>query len=151
MARAHDFNRALTRTIEPTGGPGVELATLEDAARFVGLLRTSEGKEGDKSEKEDEMTTKIPQFALKGLEDIEVTSDNSFVYIAVKGLGGFMLSKECAEVLAMHIHDTIREHDVRTYPEPTNDDPPFRRITAISPLPARGAARCLAIASPRAL
>ena len=33
MARAHDFKRALTRAIEPTGGPGVELATLEDAAR----------------------------------------------------------------------------------------------------------------------
>jgi hypothetical protein len=25
--------------IEPTGGPGVELATLEDAARFVGLMK----------------------------------------------------------------------------------------------------------------
>jgi hypothetical protein len=112
MAPVQDFKLALTRVIEPTGGPGVELATLEDAARFVGLLRTSEGKEGDKSEKEDEMTTKNHQFALKGLEDIEVTSDNSFVYIAVKGLGGFMLSKECAEVLAMHIHDTIKEHDV---------------------------------------
>jgi hypothetical protein len=30
---------ALSRVIEPTGGPGVELATLEDAARFVALLR----------------------------------------------------------------------------------------------------------------
>jgi hypothetical protein len=39
MAQAHDFKRALTRTIEPTGGPGVELATLADAARFVALLR----------------------------------------------------------------------------------------------------------------
>jgi predicted acylesterase/phospholipase RssA len=38
MAQAHDFKRALTRLIEPTGGPGVELATLEDAARFVRLL-----------------------------------------------------------------------------------------------------------------
>jgi hypothetical protein len=36
----YDFKRARTRTIEPTGGPGVELATLEDAARFVGLLRS---------------------------------------------------------------------------------------------------------------
>jgi hypothetical protein len=35
----HNFQRALTRTIEPTGGPGVELATLADAARFVALLR----------------------------------------------------------------------------------------------------------------
>ena len=31
--------RALTRVIEPTGGPGAELVTLEDAARFVGLMR----------------------------------------------------------------------------------------------------------------
>jgi len=30
---------ALARVIEPTGGPGAELATLEDAARFVGLMR----------------------------------------------------------------------------------------------------------------
>jgi len=30
---------ALTRVIEPTGGPGVELPTLEDAARFVALLK----------------------------------------------------------------------------------------------------------------
>ena len=36
-----DFTRKLARTIEPTGGPGVELETLEDAARFVGLLRPS--------------------------------------------------------------------------------------------------------------
>jgi hypothetical protein len=34
-----DFRLGLTRVIEPTGGPGVELATLEDAARFVGLLK----------------------------------------------------------------------------------------------------------------
>jgi hypothetical protein len=39
MAPAHDFKLALTRVIEPTGGPGAELATLEDAARFVGLMR----------------------------------------------------------------------------------------------------------------
>jgi hypothetical protein len=38
MAHAANFKLALTRAIEPTGGPGVELATLEDAARFVGLL-----------------------------------------------------------------------------------------------------------------
>jgi len=37
--RAYDFKLALTRVIEPTGGPGAELATLEDAARFVGLMR----------------------------------------------------------------------------------------------------------------
>jgi hypothetical protein len=40
MAHAANFKLALTRGIEPTGGPGVELATLENAARFVGLLRT---------------------------------------------------------------------------------------------------------------
>ena len=40
MAHAANFKIALTRAIEPTGGPGVELATLEDAARFVGLLRS---------------------------------------------------------------------------------------------------------------
>jgi hypothetical protein len=35
VAPAHDFKPKLTRTIEPTGAPGVELATL---ARFVGLM-----------------------------------------------------------------------------------------------------------------
>ena len=39
MAPAYDFKLALTRVIEPTGGPGAELVTLEDAARFVGLMR----------------------------------------------------------------------------------------------------------------
>jgi hypothetical protein len=39
MAPAYDFKLALTRVIEPTGGPGAELATLEDAARYVGLMR----------------------------------------------------------------------------------------------------------------
>jgi hypothetical protein len=33
------FRRRLTRRIEPTGGPGVELVTLEDAARFMGHMR----------------------------------------------------------------------------------------------------------------
>jgi hypothetical protein len=36
MPPAYDFKLALTRVIEPTEGPGAELATLEDAARFVG-------------------------------------------------------------------------------------------------------------------
>jgi hypothetical protein len=36
---AYDFKLALTRVIEPTGGPGAELATLEDATRFVGLMK----------------------------------------------------------------------------------------------------------------
>jgi hypothetical protein len=39
MAHAPNFKLALTRAIEPTGGPGVELSTLEDAARFVAMLR----------------------------------------------------------------------------------------------------------------
>jgi hypothetical protein len=39
MPSAYDLKLALTRVIEPTGGPGAELATLEDAARFVGLMR----------------------------------------------------------------------------------------------------------------
>jgi hypothetical protein len=44
MAHAPNFRLALTRVIVPTDGPtgepGLELATLGDAARFVGLLRT---------------------------------------------------------------------------------------------------------------
>jgi hypothetical protein len=35
----HDFSLKLTRVIEPKEGPGVELATLEDAARFMGYMR----------------------------------------------------------------------------------------------------------------
>jgi len=38
-ARDPDFTRKLARMIEPTGGPGVELATLADAARFMGKMR----------------------------------------------------------------------------------------------------------------
>jgi hypothetical protein len=34
----HDFSLELTRVIEPKGGPGIELATLEDAARFMGKM-----------------------------------------------------------------------------------------------------------------
>ena len=37
---AYDFKVALTRTIEPTGRPGIELATLADAARFVGQMKS---------------------------------------------------------------------------------------------------------------
>jgi len=40
MAPAYDLKLALTRVIEPTGGPGAELATLEDAARFIGQMKT---------------------------------------------------------------------------------------------------------------
>ena len=39
MPKGHDFKLAPTRVTEPTGGPGAELATLEDAARFIGLMR----------------------------------------------------------------------------------------------------------------
>jgi hypothetical protein len=35
----HDFSLKLGRVIERKGGPGVELATLEDAARFMGKMR----------------------------------------------------------------------------------------------------------------
>jgi hypothetical protein len=37
--RCKYFRSKLARRIEPTGGPGVELVTLEDAARFIGHLR----------------------------------------------------------------------------------------------------------------
>jgi len=40
MAHAPNFKLPLTRVIVPTAGPGAELATLEDAARFVRLLRS---------------------------------------------------------------------------------------------------------------
>jgi hypothetical protein len=40
MAPQYDFKLALTRTIEPTGGPAIELATLADAARFVGQMKS---------------------------------------------------------------------------------------------------------------
>ena len=39
MAHAANFKLALTRTIKPTAGPAVELATLEDAARFIALMK----------------------------------------------------------------------------------------------------------------
>jgi hypothetical protein len=39
MFKAHDFTRKLARLIEPTGGPGVELLTLEDAARFIAAMK----------------------------------------------------------------------------------------------------------------
>jgi hypothetical protein len=35
----HDFSLKLTRVVEPKEGPGVELATLEDGARFMGHMR----------------------------------------------------------------------------------------------------------------
>jgi hypothetical protein len=39
MAPEYNFRLALTRKIEPTAGPGVALATLADAARFVALMK----------------------------------------------------------------------------------------------------------------
>ena len=39
VAKAPDFKLALAHPIEPTGGPGVSLVTLEDAARFIGLMK----------------------------------------------------------------------------------------------------------------
>jgi hypothetical protein len=36
---AYDFKLALTRVIEPTRGPAVELLTLQDAARFIGQMK----------------------------------------------------------------------------------------------------------------
>jgi hypothetical protein len=38
MTKVHDFKVALTRVIKPAGGPGVKMATLGDAARFVGWI-----------------------------------------------------------------------------------------------------------------
>jgi hypothetical protein len=35
MEKAYDFEPALTRGIEPAGGPDVELATLADVAKFA--------------------------------------------------------------------------------------------------------------------
>ena len=37
--RCEYFPSKLSRRIEPAGGPGVELVTLEDAARFMGHMR----------------------------------------------------------------------------------------------------------------
>jgi len=39
MAKRPNFKRALARAIEPTGGPGAILGTLEDAERFMGLMQ----------------------------------------------------------------------------------------------------------------
>jgi len=39
MLPAYDFNLALTRVIEPTRGPRAELATLQDATRFIGQMK----------------------------------------------------------------------------------------------------------------
>jgi hypothetical protein len=38
MEPAYDFKLALTRVITATVGPGAELATLGDAAKFVGAM-----------------------------------------------------------------------------------------------------------------
>ena len=39
MAKAPDFKLALAHPIKPKGGPGVLLVTLEDAVRFIGLMK----------------------------------------------------------------------------------------------------------------
>jgi hypothetical protein len=39
MPAAHDFKLALTRPIEPTRGPAVELLTIADAARFLRQMK----------------------------------------------------------------------------------------------------------------
>jgi hypothetical protein len=39
MTPEYDFKLALTRVIEPTGAPGIELAALANAARFVGRMK----------------------------------------------------------------------------------------------------------------
>jgi hypothetical protein len=38
MAKAPHFKRLLAHPIKPTGGPAVLLVTLEDAAKFIGLM-----------------------------------------------------------------------------------------------------------------
>jgi hypothetical protein len=38
MAKVPDFKRLLAHPISPAGGPRVLLATLEDAAKFIGLM-----------------------------------------------------------------------------------------------------------------
>jgi hypothetical protein len=40
MVNAPYFKLALTRAVGSIGGPDLELATLEEAVRFVGLLRS---------------------------------------------------------------------------------------------------------------
>jgi hypothetical protein len=40
MLPAYDFKLALTRVIEATRGPRAELATLQDAARFIGQMKS---------------------------------------------------------------------------------------------------------------
>ena len=39
IAKAPDFKLALAHPIKPKGGPGVLLVTLEDAVRFIGLMK----------------------------------------------------------------------------------------------------------------
>ena len=46
MAHAPNFKVAPTRAIVPTDEPAAELTALEDAARLVGLLRSSRQRYG---------------------------------------------------------------------------------------------------------
>jgi hypothetical protein len=38
-AKASDFKRLLTHPIKPVGGPEVLTVTLEDAAKFIGVMK----------------------------------------------------------------------------------------------------------------
>jgi hypothetical protein len=38
MGKVPEFKRLLAHPIQPTGGPPVLLVTLEDAAKFIGLM-----------------------------------------------------------------------------------------------------------------
>jgi hypothetical protein len=40
MAKAPEFKRLLAHPIKPIGGPQVLLVTLEDAAKFIGLMES---------------------------------------------------------------------------------------------------------------
>jgi hypothetical protein len=40
MSKAYDFKLALTRVIVPTAGPVAKLLTIEDAARFLGQMKS---------------------------------------------------------------------------------------------------------------
>ena len=64
------FKLAPTRVIEPTGGPGAELATLEDAARFIGLMRPLR-MEGGEVQSTAEYQSPVSVAAVNGGQPIE--------------------------------------------------------------------------------
>jgi hypothetical protein len=62
MAHAPNFKLVLTRTIEPSGGPGAELATLEDAAGYhVHRLVERYGIDAKLFDWSDEITADCPR------------------------------------------------------------------------------------------